>query len=91
LVGATKDYIKLDRRALNGLNDFSRFFLLISSRVTFDVALKCYKAKIPLIVTKKAVTDLAVEVCKKAGISLVSFGSGVVVGDAVESSDTCWR
>jgi FdhD protein len=75
----------------NGLNDFSRFFLLISSRVTFDVALKCYKAKIPLIVTKKAVTDLAVEVCKKAGISLVSFGSGVVVGDAVESSDTCWR
>ncbi len=71
--------------------DFSRVFLLISSRVTFDIALSCYKAKIPVLVTKKAVTDLAVDLCKKAGITLVSFGNRIVVGDAVECSRLGWR
>lgn len=73
------------------LEDFSRVFLLVSSRVTFDIANLCYKAKIPVIVTRKAVTDLAIEVCKKAGITLVSFGNKIVVGDAVEGCDTGWR
>ncbi|ADB57734.1 formate dehydrogenase accessory sulfurtransferase FdhD [Archaeoglobus profundus] len=71
--------------------DFSRVFLLVSSRITFDVALSCYKAKIPILVTKKAVTDLAVELCKKAGITLVSFSSKIIVGDAVECSYLGWR
>ncbi|WP_457549105.1 formate dehydrogenase accessory sulfurtransferase FdhD [Archaeoglobus sp.] len=71
--------------------DFSRVFLLVSSRVTFDVALSCYKAKIPVLVTKKAITDLAVDLCRKAGITLVSFGSRMVVGDAVECSHFSWR
>lgn len=71
--------------------DFSKVFLLVSSRVTFDIVDLCCKDKIPVIVTKKAVTDLAVEVCKRAGITLVSFGSRIVVGDAVEGCDTGWR
>ncbi len=81
--------LKVIGRCLN--TDFSRVFLLVSSRVTFDVALSCYKAKIPVLVTKKAVTDLAIDLCRKTGITLVSFGSRIVVGDAVECSHLGWR
>ena len=81
--------LKVIGRCLN--TDFSRVFLLVSSRVTFDVALSCYKAKIPVLVTKKAVTDLAIDLCRKTGITLVSFGSRIIVGGAVECSHLGWR
>jgi len=81
--------LKVIGRCLN--TDFSRVFLLVSSRVTFDVALSCYKAKIPVLVTKKAVTDLAIDLCRKTGITLVSIASRIVVGDAVECSHLSWR
>ena len=68
--------------------DFGEVFLLLSCRVTFDIAYRCAKVGIPLLVTKKAVTDLALELCKATGLSLVSFGSGIAMGDAVEHSNT---
>jgi FdhD protein len=63
--------------------DFSKVFLLLSSRVTFDIAYRCVKAGIPLLVTKKAVTDLVVKLCEITGLSLISFGSGLTFGDAI--------
>ncbi len=68
--------------------EFDRTYLLISSRITHEIALKCAKAGIPLIVTKKTITDLALEFCRDVGLSVVSFGSEVVEGDAVECGDT---
>ena len=67
--------------------DFSRVFLLVSSRISYEIALKCLKAGIPLVVSKKAIFDSAIELCLKTGLSAVSFMSGVIVGDAVECSD----
>jgi FdhD protein len=67
--------------------DFSRLFLLVSSRISYEIALKCLKAGIPLIVSKKAIFDSAIELCLKTGLSAVSFMSGIIVGDAVECSD----
>ncbi len=66
--------------------DFSETFLLVSSRVTSDTAFLCAKAGIPLLVTKKAVTTLALKICRKTGLSIASFGSGVFEGDAIERS-----
>ena len=66
--------------------DFSRVFLLVSSRISYEIALKCLKAGIPLIVSKKAIFDSAVELCLKTGLSAVSFMSGIVLGDAIECS-----
>ncbi len=71
--------------------NFSKVLLLTSSRVTFDIAYLCCRAKIPVVVTKKAVTDLAIDVCKRADITLVSFGNKILVGDAVECSYSGWR
>jgi len=70
--------------------DFSRVYLLVSSRISYDVALKCLKARIPLIVSKKAILDSALKLCLKTGLSVVSFMSGVIVGDAIECCNTSW-
>ncbi len=65
--------------------DFSEVFLLISGRISSSMALKCVRAKIPLIVSKAAIFDSAIEVCKKTGLSAVSFATNIVVkGDALE-------
>jgi len=71
--------------------DLSRVFLLTSSRVTFDLAYLCCRAKVPVLVTKKSVTDLALEVCKRSGMTLVSFGNRIIVGDNVECGYSGWR
>ena len=65
--------------------DFSRTYLLISGRISKGIALKCVRAGIPLVASKAAILDSAVEICKRSGLSAVSFASGVAVaGKAVE-------
>ncbi|RLI78605.1 formate dehydrogenase accessory sulfurtransferase FdhD [Archaeoglobales archaeon] len=65
--------------------DFSTVFLLISGRISRGMALKCVRAGIPLIVSKAAIFDSAIEVCKKTGLSAVSFATNIVVkGKAIE-------
>lgn len=65
--------------------DFSRTYLLISGRISKGIALKCVRAGIPLVASKAAILDSAVEVCRRSNLSAVSFASGVVVaGGAVE-------
>lgn len=59
--------------------DFSDVFLLISGRISRGMALKCVRAGIPLIVSKAAILDSAIDICKKTGLSAVSFATNLVV------------
>jgi len=64
--------------------DFSKTYLLISGRISKGIALKCVRTGIPLVASKAAILDSAVDVCRKSGLSAVSFASGIaVVGGAI--------
>ncbi len=65
--------------------DFSRTYLVISGRISRGIAMKCARVGIPLIVSKAAILDSAVDVCRRSGLAAVSFATNVaVVGDALE-------
>ena len=62
-----------------------RTFLLLSGRISRGIAMKCVRAGIPLVVSKAAILDSAIELCKQTGLSAVSFATNIaVVGDALE-------
>ncbi len=66
-----------------GVN-FRKVFLLISGRISQGIVAKCVRAGIPLVVSKAAILDSAIETCKLTGLSAVSFATGIVVkGDAI--------
>nr|WP_230972496.1 formate dehydrogenase accessory sulfurtransferase FdhD [Archaeoglobus neptunius] len=68
---------------LNGIR-LKKTFLLISGRISRGMAMKCARAGIPLIVSKAAILDSAIDVCEKSGVSAVSFATNIaVVGDAL--------
>jgi len=65
--------------------EFNKTFLLFSGRISKGIAMKCVRAGIPLIVSKAAIFDSAIEVCKQTGLSAVSFATNIAVkGDALE-------
>lgn len=47
--------------------------LLISGRVSYEIVAKCSQAKIAFLLAVSAPSSLAVEFCKKAGITLIGF------------------
>ena len=53
--------------------DLGRAVLVSSGRVSSEVLLKAARARCPILVTKSAPTDLAVEIAQAAGITLVAF------------------
>ncbi|MDI9645935.1 MAG: formate dehydrogenase accessory sulfurtransferase FdhD [Archaeoglobales archaeon] len=60
-------------------------FLVLSGRITTSITRKCFNAKIPLIVSKAAIVDSAIEFCEKKSLSAISFLSNVaVIGSAIE-------
>ncbi|MEM1671162.1 MAG: formate dehydrogenase accessory sulfurtransferase FdhD [Archaeoglobaceae archaeon] len=59
-------------------------FLLLSGRISKEIAFKCANAGIPLIVSKAAIFSSAIEFCKEVGLSAVSFATNIAVGDAIE-------
>jgi FdhD protein len=64
--------------------NFRRTFLLISGRISQGMTLKCVRTGIPLLVSKAAILDSAIDVCLKTGLSAVSFVTGIAVkGDAL--------
>ncbi len=64
--------------------DFSRTFLLLSGRISRGIAAKAVRAGIPLVVSKAAILDSAVEVCEKTGLSIVSLASKIAIkGEAL--------
>lgn len=68
---------------LNGAN-LSESFLLLSGRISLGIATKCLNAGIPLVVSKAAIFDSAIEFCERTGLSAVSFATNVAVGNAIE-------
>lgn len=68
---------------LNGVN-LSNSYLLISGRISKEITLKCVNAGIPLVVSKAAIFNSAIEFCKESGLSAVSFATNIAVGNAIE-------
>ena len=69
----------LDRVIGYGLRkgiDFSRTFILVSGRVSSEMARKCLIANIPIIASRGATTTLALEVAVKNGLTIVGFVRG---------------
>jgi FdhD protein len=59
----------------NGI-DFSHTFVLVSGRLSSEMARKCLVANIPILVSRGATTTLAVEIGEKAGLTIVGFSRG---------------
>lgn len=58
--------------ALNGV-ETSGCFAVSTGRISSEMARKCLRARIPLIVSRGATTSLAVELAEKGGVSIVGF------------------
>lgn len=50
--------------------------LLTTGRISYEMAVKAAKAKVPIVVSRTAVTDLGAEVAERAGITLVGYARG---------------
>lgn len=70
--------------ALLNFADLGNSFLLLSGRISKEIALKCANAGIPLVVSKAAILSSAIEFCLETGLSAVSFATNIAVGDAIE-------
>ncbi len=68
-------------KAFKNGEDFSKTFLVLSGRISKGIALKCVRAGIPLVVSKAAILDSAIEVCKNSGLSAISLASGIAVNN----------
>lgn len=51
-------------------------FILTSGRLTSEIIVKAAKAGIPVVISRACPTDLAVELAKKVGITLIGFSRG---------------
>lgn len=65
--------------------------VLTTGRISYEMAVKAAKARVPIVVSKSAVTDLAAEIAAGLGITLVGYarGGGMVVythPDRIEGS-----
>ena len=60
----------------NGI-DLSHTFIIVSGRISSEMARKCLTANIPIIVSRGATTTLAVEIAEKNGLTIVGFVRGV--------------
>lgn len=50
--------------------------LLTTGRISYEMAVKAAKARVPLVASRTAVTDLAAEVAERAAITLVGYARG---------------
>jgi FdhD protein len=47
--------------------------LLPTGRISYEMAVKAAKAKVPVVVSRTAVTELAAEVAEAVGLTLVGY------------------
>jgi FdhD protein len=50
--------------------------LLTTGRISYEMAVKAAKARVPIVVSRTAVTDLAAEVATAIGVTLVGYARG---------------
>ncbi len=50
--------------------------LLTTGRISYEMAVKAAKARVPVVVSRTAVTDLAAEVASAVGVTLVGYARG---------------
>lgn len=50
--------------------------LLTTGRISYEMAVKAAKARVPIVVSRTAVTDLAAEVAATVGVTLVGYARG---------------
>lgn len=48
-------------------------FLLVSGRISYEIVIKCFKARIPVLAAVSAPSSLAVDFAKEFGITLLGF------------------
>ncbi|MDO9557299.1 MAG: formate dehydrogenase accessory sulfurtransferase FdhD [Coriobacteriia bacterium] len=65
----------LGRAWLDG-TDTTGCVLLTTGRVSYEMAVKAAKARIPVVVSRTAVTDLAADIGARVGISIVGYARG---------------
>jgi FdhD protein len=53
--------------------DFSQCVLVLSGRLSFEIAQKAWKAGVPILVAVSAASSLAVAVAQEAHMGLMSF------------------
>lgn len=51
-------------------------FLLVSGRISYEIVVKCFKARIPIIAAVSAPSSLAVDYAEELGITLLAFCRG---------------
>ena len=56
--------------------DFKTTFVVCTGRISFDMALKCSVASIPIIASRGATTSLAIEIAEKTGLTTIGFARG---------------
>jgi len=56
--------------------DYAQVFLATTGRISSEIAYKCAMANIPLVISRGAVTSLAIEVARKAGVTVIGFARG---------------
>ncbi|MBI5231267.1 MAG: formate dehydrogenase accessory sulfurtransferase FdhD [Coriobacteriales bacterium] len=54
----------------------SSAILLSTGRISYEMAVKAAKARVPVVVSRSAVTDLAAEIAGELGITLVGYARG---------------
>lgn len=76
-IGRLNSVDKAIGAALRAGEDLEKSFLILSGRISGEVAMKCVRSGIPLVASKAAILSLAIEICKKTGLSAISFATGI--------------
>ncbi len=63
--------------AMRNAIDLSRTFIVVSGRISSEMARKCLVANIPIVVSRGATTTLAIEIAGKNGLTIAGFVRGV--------------
>jgi len=53
--------------------DLTKTILVISGRISKGIVIKAYRSRIPILISKSASTDAAIDFAKKIGITLIGF------------------
>jgi len=65
----------LGRAWLDGV-DMEQAVVLSTGRISYEMAVKCAKARVPVAASRSAVTDLAADIAAGLGITLVGYARG---------------